>query len=104
MKKTHLTPLYLTILLLTFSCTEEKIYNQEVCNDLSMKYFRGLPKPSKDFKDNCSKFKIEYDQKKCQSALQAMMLGSREESLKKKFGDKIMGCFNRGDIQKFLKN
>lgn len=104
MKNTNRFAAYLTILLLTLSCTEEKIYNQEVCNDLSMKFFRGLPKPSKEFKDKCKNFKIEYDQAKCQLALQAMMLGSNENSLKKKFGDKVMGCFNQGDRERFLKN
>ena len=104
MKKANLPIHYLTIILLTLSCTEEKIYNQEVCNDLSMKFFRGLPKPSKEFKDKCKNYKIDYDQKKCQLALQSMMLGSNEESLKKKFGDRIMGCFNQGDRERFLKN
>lgn len=96
--------LYLTISLSIFSCTEEKIYNQEVCEDLSMSFYRGLPKPSKDFKDNCQKFKVKYDQKRCQSALEAMMLGSNTEKLKKKFGDKIMGCFNQQDKERFLKD
>ncbi len=104
MKIINKLPLYLTILLLILSCTEEKVYNQEVCEDLSMNSYRGLPKPSKEFRDNCKKFKIEYHQKKCQSALESMMLGMNTDKLKKKFGDKIMGCFNQKDRERFLKD
>jgi hypothetical protein len=104
MKTIKTLTLYLTIRLLTISCTEEKVYNEEICNDLSMKFYRGLPKPSKQFKDNCKKYKIQYDQKKCQSALEAMMLGTKQKKLQEKFGDRIMGCFNQGDLDRFLKN
>ena len=81
---------------------EKKVYTEELCNELSMKFFRGLPKPSKEFKDNCSSFKLTYTQERCKKALQDMMLGGDEERLKKKHGSKIMGCFNDGDIERFL--
>lgn len=83
---------------------EKKVYTDAICNDLSMKYFRGLPKPSKEFKDECGSFNIVYTQEKCKNALQDLMLGKSEANLKKKFGDKIMGCFNDGDLDRFLKN
>lgn len=69
-----------------------------------MKFFRGLPKPSKEFKDYCGDFKISYTQDRCKNALKDLMLGGDKARLKKKYGDKIMGCFNRGDLNKFLKN
>lgn len=91
------------IILLSFSsCKEDVTYTKELCDDLSMKFFRGLPKPSKQFKDNCGKFKLTYTQEKCKLALQDLMLGGDETRLKKKHGDKIMGCFNQGDLDRFL--
>lgn len=82
---------------------EQKVYHQEVCEDLSMKTYRGLPRPSKDFKDNCDAFKLTYHQEHCQKALQYLMLGADELRLKKKYGVKIMGCFNKSDLDRFLR-
>ena len=101
----HLTLLsFLTFLLTYYSCVEKKNYTAEICDDLSMKFFRGLPKPSKDYKDNCSDFNLSYTQEKCKKALQDLMLGTNSSKLKDKHGDKIMGCFNEGDLNRFLKN
>lgn len=100
----YLLPLILTFLLSFSSCQEDKVYTDEICNDLSMKFFRGLPKPSKEFKDHCGGFNITYTQEKCKSALLDLTLGGDQNRLKKKYGEKIMGCFNRGDLDRFLKN
>ncbi len=83
---------------------EKKVYTAELCEDLSMKFFRGLPKPSKEFKDNCGNFELTYNQDKCKKALQDLMLGTNQNALEKKHGSKIMGCFNKGDLDRFLKN
>jgi len=70
-----------------------------------MKRYRGLPHPSKLHKEHCedkNKFQ-EYDQKKCQMALADLMLYGSEDILKKKFGKRIMECFNKSDLDRFLK-
>jgi len=94
----------LIVLLSYSSCIEKKNYSAELCEELSMKFFRGLPKPSKEFKDNCGKYKLNYTQEKCKKALQDLMLGTNQVALEKKHGSKIMGCFNKGDLERFLKN
>lgn len=70
-----------------------------------MKRYRGLPHPSKLHKEHCEdKGKSQdYDQKKCQMALADLMLYGRENLLKKKFGKRIMECFNKSDLDRFLK-
>lgn len=94
---------FLILLLFYSSCIEKKTYTVEVCDELSMKFFRGLPKPSKEYKDNCGGFELTYTQEKCKKALQDLMLGTTSSKLKKKHGDKIMECFNEGDLNRFLK-
>tara|TARA_R110002072_G_scaffold534_7_gene4198 strand:- start:95503 stop:95802 length:300 start_codon:yes stop_codon:yes gene_type:complete len=95
-----ITPLLL-ILLIT-SCTKTEPPTKEQCNEISMKAFRGLPKESKIFKDHCKDYQLEYTKEKCHKALQALTMGSKAESLKKTYGEKIMGCFNKGDLKRFL--
>lgn len=100
MKKILLFSLFLTLL----SCTKTDPPTALECEDLSMKAFRGLPKESKLFKDHCSEKKLHYSKDRCHKALQGLMLGHPQELLEKTYGKKIMGCFNQGDLEKFLKN
>ncbi|MCP4915213.1 MAG: hypothetical protein GY909_18985 [Oligoflexia bacterium] len=96
--------LQISLFLTLLSCTPAEPPTTAECEELSMKAFRGLPKESKRFKDHCSKKKLHYSKERCHKALQGLMLGHPQELLEKTYGEKIMGCFNQGDLEKFLKN
>jgi hypothetical protein len=71
-----------------------------------MKYYRGLPKPSKLYKSHCEK-KVDtlvYTPEVCKKAMANLMLSGSEQRLKKMHGDRIMECFNQGDLERFLNN
>ncbi len=93
------------ILLFAFllACTKKKEYGQEVCEDLSMKSYRGLPKESKEYKNNCLGVKNQYPYSHCQKALEALMLVGEAQYLESEYGVKIMNCFNKADLHRFLK-
>jgi len=70
-----------------------------------MKYYRGLPHPAELYKDHCAKNvgSLEYTPEKCKNALGQLMLHGSERKLKKRFGKRIMECFNQADLDRFLK-
>lgn len=89
-----------------WSCQSEK--DQKLikdCDGLAMKYYRGLPHPAKLYKQYCNSKvnSLEYTPEKCKNALGQLMLHASETKLKKKFGKRIMECFNKGDLDRFLK-
>ncbi len=71
-----------------------------------MKYYRGLPHPSKLYKKHCSpkESTLDYTPEKCKFAMGQLMLHGSEPKLKKQFGSRIMECFNEVDLERFLKN
>lgn len=91
-----------TILLLTFflSCKQE--YNQEKCETLSLKSFKGVPTAAHKFNKNCSSFKIQYSKENCQQAFNQLALKGHTKGLKKKYGTRILECFSKSDRRKFL--
>lgn len=96
--------LLIVLLPLLFISCDKKIYNTEVCNDLSMATFKGLPKESREFLKNCTSINITYTKKLCEVALQNLILGNSEEQLKKVHGNKVMSCFTLNDLKVFGKN
>jgi len=92
--------IFLLVTPLLFSC-EEKVYNQNVCEELSMKTFKGFPRETKEFQENCKNIKVKYTKSLCQKALESMILGASKELLTKKYGAKVMGCFSQNDLKKF---
>ena len=96
------------ITLLLFSCKKE--YNKETCQDLLFKHFKGVAVASltngNEFEKNCKAIKIEYTKDTCQRALNHVLLSRRpitKKRIKKKFGDKILNCFNKSELKKYLR-
>ena len=102
MKKHYLLFLVLAILP---SCFEQDKKPRD-CEDLAMKYFRGLPKPSAQYVKYCKsqEVSLKYSPANCQKALGTLMLSGSEKKVKEIFGKRAMGCFNQGDLERFLKN
>ena len=75
------------------------------CDGLAMLYYRGLPKPSKLYKEHCQEkeSKLEYNPEKCKLALGDLMVNGSSVRIKKMFGNRIMECFNEIDLDRFLK-
>jgi hypothetical protein len=99
-KSTVLLLSTITTLLLFASC-EDKKYTQKVCEELSMKAYKGFPQETKEFNDNCKHIKVKYTKAKCQKALQSMILGASEKSLISQYGKNVMSCFSKNDLKKF---
>ncbi len=95
-----IVPILILPMLFFISC-EEKKYTQEICEELSMKKFKGFPRDTKEFNDNCKHIKVKYTKSVCQSALESMILGAKKDFLIKKFGADVMGCFSKNDLKKF---
>ena len=95
----------ITLLLSSCQSEEEKQMISD-CDGLAMKYYRGLPIPSKLYKDHCQskESSLEYSPEKCKNALGQLMLHGSEARVKKQFGERIMECFNQADLERFLKN
>lgn len=94
------------MLFLASSCNSQK--DEELikdCDGLAMLYYRGLPHPSKLYKEHCQskEAQLEYNPSLCKRALGDLMLNGDELRLKKMFGDRVMECFNEGDLERFLK-
>ena len=99
-------PVLLTLIVLfVIGCTSEKEKEMiKDCDGLAMLYYRGLPKPSKLYKEHCQskESQLEYNPEKCKTALGDLMLNGSSVRLKKMFGKRIMECFNDGDLDRFL--
>lgn len=89
----------LILLLLLVSCN--KTYDQAACEDLAMKKFKGFTDAKKKFADNCTSFKIEYTEEKCQAALNDLILNNDLNRVKTNFGDRIETCFTEQDLKKY---
>lgn len=67
-----------------------------------MKAYKGFPKAAHEFKKNCGGIQIKYTKDHCQKAFQDLVLVGKEDQLKKKYGDRILECFNERQTNKFL--
>ncbi|MCF8058865.1 MAG: hypothetical protein K9K67_06200 [Bacteriovoracaceae bacterium] len=96
--------LMLPFLLLACMSDNEKELIKD-CDGLAMLYYRGLPKPSKLYKSHCQEKEssLEYNPGKCKLAMGDLMLNGSEVRIKKMFGQRIMECFNKVDLDRFIK-
>jgi hypothetical protein len=78
-----------------------KVYDLDACEELSMKRFRGFVDAKKKFDDNCTSFDVNYTRELCQEAFNELLLKTDLKLVKKKYGDKIVGCFNEDDLKKY---
>ena len=88
-------------LLLLLGCQKE--YDQETCNQLSMKAFKGSPRHAAEFKNNCQNVDVTYTKEICQKALNDLIISSDLESVKKTYGENVVGCFTENDLRAFKK-
>lgn len=98
--------LILISLFLFSACNSQK--DEELikdCDGLAMLYYRGLPHPSKLYEKHCKskEASLEYNPEMCKRALGDLMLNGSERRLKKMFGERVMECFNEGDLERFLR-
>lgn len=96
----------LTFLSLVFGCMSENEKEMiKDCDGLAMKFYRGLPKPAKLYKEYCeAKVKtLEYSPEVCKRAMGDLMINGSRKRLMKMFGDRIMECFNEADLERFEK-
>lgn len=86
-----------------FSCNKEDT-NYD-CEDLSMKFYRGLPKPSTQYIKHCKHLEesLKYSPEACKKSLGTLMMTGSKAIVIERFGDKAMGCFNQSDLDRFLK-
>lgn len=75
------------------------------CDGLAMKSYRGLPRPAKLYKEHCEMKvgQLEYSPEVCKRAMGDFMLNGSRKRLSKMFGNRIMECFNKVDIERFEK-
>lgn len=86
------------------SCEDNRPKNQEDCEVLSMKSFRGLPKEAKLFKDHCQNYELTYTKQRCEQALQELMISTNLGKVQKSHGQLIKECFNQSDLKRFAKD
>lgn len=97
---------FILITLLSGCMTDNEKEMIKDCDGLAMLYYRGLPKPSKLYKEHCQvkEAQLEYNPEKCKLALGDLMINGSSVRIKKMFGSRIMECFNEGDLDRFLKS
>ncbi len=96
----------ITALLLLTSCNDQDQSQEKYdCEDLSMKYYRGLPKPSSLYVKHCQHLEktLKYSPETCKKALGNLMMTGSKSIIMERFGERIMGCFNQSDLKRFLK-
>ena len=76
-----------------------KTYDREICEELSMKKFKGWPQAAYEFEKNCGNIDILYSGEHCQKAFNELNMGKKLPELKKHFGPKIHKCFNESDLK-----
>jgi hypothetical protein len=91
------------MMVLTAGCQPQP-FDQERCEQLSMKSFKGIPHSAQLFKNHCQHLTIVYHQQHCQKALESLILQHSLKEIKEKFGEKIEHCFTSNDLKKFGQN
>jgi hypothetical protein len=76
---------------------------KEDCDDLSMMCYRGFPRKCNKLKKTCSNAKIKYTAELCQKAFNDLLLGREYKQVTGVYGERIAGCFNEREIQKYKK-
>lgn len=94
--------IFLFITLVSSCMQNDKNYD---CEDLSMKYYRGLPKESHLYVKHCKKKEkeLKYSPEICKQALGTLMMSGSLKLVEEKFGKRAKGCFNKVDLERFAK-
>jgi hypothetical protein len=66
-----------------------------------MESFKGVPSSSHQFKQQCRHLTVVYDQKKCQQALEQLIVTGSLDAVQKRFGLPVKECFTKNDLKKF---
>jgi len=92
--------LLFTILFFTLSC-QPKIYDQDTCNTLSFKSFKGSPKALNELNKNCKNINYKYTKEYCQKVLTRFILTGSRSTIMQEFGPRSVECLTEKDIEKF---
>jgi len=96
-----LIPLLVLLPLLSItSCQSEE---KDDCEAISMKCYQGWPRKCNDFKKQCSGVKVKYTAQLCQKAFNDLLLGREFTQIQNVYGERIEGCFSKGEISKYKK-
>lgn len=79
----------------------QKDYNSEVCQDLSMRAFKGVPQAAHDFQNNCEEIEIEFTHEDCQKALNDLIVSGSLKAVTNKYGEISHECFSQNDLKTF---
>lgn len=96
---------YLSIIMVAAILTSCNIKptTKDDCERLSMESFRGLPNSTFKLKKYCKGINLVYTKSQCQKALNDLVITGSKAFLEKKYGNKIMNCFNEKDKNNFIK-
>jgi hypothetical protein len=92
----------LIILALLYSC-DKKQYTPIMCNQLSFRSFKGVPKATNELRKSCSNIKYKYTSQVCQKILTKFILTGSQSIIIKEFGKLAPNCLSESDLNRFLK-
>lgn len=92
----------LFILALFISC-DKKQYTPEICNQLSFRSFKGVPKATIELRKNCHSIKYKYTGQTCQKILTRFILTGSQSIIINEFGKLALNCLSESDLNRFSK-
>ena len=95
--------LCLMIILFSFFSACNKEYNEETCQQLLFRSYKGSPQANNEMIKNCQGIKLKYSKKDCQKALEKLIISGQLSSIKRSYGEDIKKCFSENDIKNFSK-
>ncbi len=73
------------------------------CQALSYEKFKGKPTSAHTFDQSCKDVPIKHTQQICQKALEQLITSGDEQLLNNNFGEGILECFTKADLNLYLK-
>jgi hypothetical protein len=73
------------------------------CQKLSYEKFKGKPTSAHEFDQSCQNISIKHTQIVCQKALELLITSGEQQKLNEQFGEGILECFTKADLNLYLK-
>lgn len=96
--------IWLISISLLISACQKKVYNSDVCEDLSIRAFKGWPKALNEYNKNCQGIEITFTKQRCQEVLNNFVISGDIELIKSKYGEKSSECLTSSDLKKFTRS
>lgn len=96
--------IWLISISLLISACQKKVYNSVVCEDLSIRAFKGWPKALNEYKKNCQGIEITFTKQRCQEVLNNFVLIGDIDLIKSKYGERASECLTLSDLKKFTRS